>query len=295
MDIYALCAERFPRTPIEAEYSLARHTTIGCGGTAEVALFPKSTEETAEIISFFRFKGIPYCFLGAGANTLPPDGRLEVALISFTRMKALYAEEHLFAGAGVTGGELIRFTRERCLTGFEPFTGIPMTVGGATVMNAGVRGGHISDVALHVVGVDRGKIRTFTLSECEFFEKHSIFQSGIAVTGVYFRIEHSDRACIEKKLSHYRKLREGLPKGRSMGCIFVNPEKVSAGKLIDECGLKGRRVGGAVVSGKHANFILNEGGSAADVVRLAAEVKAEVARRTGIALREEFRKLAPVT
>lgn len=295
MDIFALCRDRFPHTRVEANYSLSRHTTIGCGGTAEAALFPKNTEEAAELLSFFRYRGIPYCFLGAGANTLPPDEKMECALLSFTQMKALYSDEHFFAGAGVTGGELIRYTRERGIAGFEPFTGIPMTVGGATVMNAGVRGGHISDVALRVVGIEKGKIRIFSLQDCEFAEKHSFFQSGIAVTGVYFRREYADRADIEGKLLQYRRRRQGLPKGRSMGCAFVNPAEGSAGQLIDACGLKGRRVGGAVVSQIHANFILNEGGSAADVARLADEVKAEVLRRKGIALREEFRHLTPLT
>ena len=196
-----------------------------------------------------------------------------------------------FLGAGATGAALVAFACGRSVGGFEPFTGIPMSVGGAAAMNAGVREGHISDVALCVRAIANGKVRLFSRRACGFSEKDSIFLQGIAVTGVYFRAEKRDPRAIEKRMREFAARRRSLPKGRSMGCTFVNPAGRSAGAIIDACGLKGYQIGGARVSDVHANFILNEGGSAEDVGRLAALIKEEVLKKTGICLREEIRRI----
>ena len=142
-----------------------------------------------------------------------------------------------------------------------------------------------------VIGVERGKIRTFSVRDCAFSEKTSVFQSGIAVMGAYLKGRNASLQEISERLGSFRKRRSHLPKGRSMGCVFVNPKGDFAGRLVERCGLKGARVGGAVVSEEHGNFILNEGGSAADVAALIDLVKREVYRQTGILLREEIRRI----
>ncbi len=284
--------ERFPRLPAEENFSFARHTSIGCGGTAAVAVFPADGAETARLLFELARAHIPYCFIGAGANVLPADGAYEGVVIRFSRMQTLEAEGCLVrVGAGVTGGRLLRFLRERELGGFEALTGIPMTVGGAVAMNAGVREFHIGERVVRVRGAEKGGLREFGNGECRFGEKESAFLDGIAVTEVLLYAKASPRGEIERRLARYRALRRGLPKGRSMGCAFVNPNGLSAGAIIDACGLKGLRVGGARVSELHANFILNEGASAAEISELALRVREEVYARCGILLREEFRRI----
>ena len=292
MEQFAELPARFPKVVWERGFSFSRHTTIGCGGTASFAASPGDTESAAELLVYLRKRGIPHCFLGAGANVLPADAPFEGVVVRFGRLNTLYADgETLFAGAGVTGGALLRFACAHGLGGFEAFTGIPMTVGGGITMNAGVAETHFSDVTATVIGIERGKITTLSHRDCAFSEKFSIFQSGIAVTGAYLKGKASSLCEISRRLETFRAKRAHLPKGRSMGCVFVNPEGDSAGRLIERCGLKGARVGGAVVSKAHGNFILNEGGTSADVSTLIALIKREVERKTGILLREEVRRL----
>lgn len=294
MGVYALLRERFPRLILK-DISLKRNTTIGCGGNA-LAAYPLDGGELCYLVRILDGNHIPYYYMGVGANLLPPDEPPEGVVIRFTRMKTLNLNgSYLYAGAGVTGGSLCRFARENGLGGFEPFTGIPMSVGGGCCMNAGVRGGHFSDVVRSVVAVEKGKLRLFSQKMCAFGEKQSVFQEGIAVVGVLFRGQPRGREEIDFLTRDYRARRAHLPKGRSMGCTFVNPQGCSAGELIEGCGLKGASVGGARVSELHGNFIINEGGTSHDVATLIAYVKGEVEKKTGVRLREEIRYLTRVT
>lgn len=292
MDYFKLIAERFPSLNSERGFSFAEHTCIGSGGTAELAVSPADIEEGAELLAFLGGNQIPFCFLGTGANVLPHDGRFDGVVVRFDRIKNIYLGNHyIFAGAGVTGGRLLSFAEENSVAGFEPFAGIPTTVGGGVAMNAGVSDRHFSDLVSSVVAFKDGKIRTLSNKECLFSLKDSIFLQGIAVFGVYFKAEQSSRDDIRARTSYYLERRSHLPKGRSMGCTFVNPEGISAGKIIEKCGLKGKRIGKARVSEQHANFIINEGRSSADIARLIDEIKEEVYVKTGIRLREEIRRI----
>lgn len=292
MGVYVTVRERFPELSLEQNFSFSAHTTIGCGGVAEVAAVPQNAEECVALLSFLKAKGIPWCFLGAGANVLPYDEVFSGIVVRFSGMRELSCDgTTVYAQAGVTGGSLIRFASGKSLGGFEPFTGIPMTVGGGTVMNAGIPSAHFSDLVDRVCAFDGRSVRDFTLRECEFGDKRSVFSEGIAVLGVYFKGKESFPEQIAQNLCYYRNRRAHLPKGRSMGCTFVNPEGISAGKLIESCGLKGKRQGGAYVSEEHANFIINDGRSAGDVAALIEIIKNTVYRKTGILLREEIRRI----
>ena len=292
MDVFRLIEEGLPTVHREQNFCFAKHTTIGSGGIAALALYPQNIEETAECLSFLEDNQIPYCFLGAGANSLPSDGAFEGAVVRFSGMKKIYAgADYVYAGAGVTGGELLSFAEGRCITGFEPFVGIPTTVGGGVAMNAGIADCHFSDLVLSVIACEKGKLKVLTKEECLFSLKNSIFLQKIAVLGVYFKRTSAPQEKIRERTERYRNRRAHLPKGRSMGCTFVNPEGEFAGALIERCGLKGRRIGQAHVSEEHANFIINEGTCSKDIARLIDEVKEEVYQQSGILLREEIRRI----
>ncbi len=291
MGIFAFLKERMPALAAERDFDFSRHTTIGCGGRAEVAVFPSSPEELCALLRLLKETGIPYFLLGAGANVLPQDEFFEGVVVRFSRMNALRREKDaIVAAAGVTGGALLRFARGEALSGFEPLCGIPMTVGGGTAMNAGIPLRHFSDLAEEVEAVAEGKLIRLQGRECGFAEKDSIFRGRIAVVSVRMRGAASTEEHILREEEKFRTRRGGLPHGRSMGCVFVNPPFASAGRLIEECGLMGTRIGGAVVSTQHANFILNEGGTASDVAALADRVREEVRRKKGVSLREEIRR-----
>lgn len=292
MDVLRLLEEGLPSVHTERNFCFARHTTIGSGGVASAALYPANIEETAQCLAFLKGNQIPHCLLGSGANVLPRDGEFEGAVVRFQRMNSLYTgENYLYAGAGVTGGALLAFATRHSIAGFEPFAGIPTSVGGGVAMNAGISAAHFSDLVLSVVACEQGKIKTFSPNDCRFSEKKSVFLEGIAVLGVYFKAEKAPQTEIKAQTAYYLARRKHLPKGRSMGCTFVNPENCSAGALIDRCGLKGLTVGQAHVSTEHANFIINKGTCSLDVARLIDKVKEEVFRQTGILLREEIRRI----
>ncbi len=292
MQLYQRLKNQFPELELCSGFPFSRHTSIGCGGTASVAASPKTAAQTAELLAYLQEEHIAYCFLGAGANVLPCDGDFEGVVVCFHRLNTYRLEgDILIAGAGVTGGALCRFAKEHGAGGFEPFAGIPMTVGGATVMNAGVAECHISDLLEYAVAIENGKMRVFSLDECRFSEKYSVFQQKIAVVKAAFRTQRRTSVEIQKRTKYFLDKRKSLPKGRSMGCVFVNPTGMSAGKLIDECGLKGMRIGGAYVSPLHANFIINEESCAQDIDRLIQAVKSEVLAKTGILLREEIKRI----
>ena len=292
MEIFARLRGRFPLLALEAPFAFSRHTTIGTGGTCAVAASPASERSCAELVRFLQEEGIPHVFLGVGANVLPQEGRYEGVVVRFCRMRRLTARgTRVYAGAGVTGGALLSFCEQRGIGGFSAFSGIPMSVGGGVAMNAGVRERHFSDVVRAVLTVQGGKMRILHAEECRFSEKSSAFLQGLPVLGAFLEGVACSPREIARESCYFRTRRRVLPKGRSMGCVFVNPKGASAGALIEQCGLKGRCCGGAVVSDVHANFILNEGGTSEDVSRLIRLVKEEVFRRTGILLREEIRRI----
>ena len=291
--LYKRITEAFPALHAEANFSFRSHTTIGLGGIASVAVSPSTTDECAKLLSYFKRERIAYCFLGAGANVLPSDGYFDGAVVRFQRLKCTYLEgTQLYVGAGINGTALCSLGKSASVSGFEPFIGIPFTVGGGVAMNAGIAQSHFEDVVVRVTAVDGGKIRTFSAKECAFQEKDSVFlREKIAITGVLLKGKYAPRKRISENECFYRMRRSGLPKGRSMGCVFVNPSGISAGRLIEECGLKGTRIGGARISEIHANFIINEGGTFQDVALLIDYVKREVANHTRIVLREEIRRI----
>ncbi len=219
---------------------------------------------------------------------------MELAAVSDAKIKTLSGgmkQRVMIAQAGVTGGALLRTLRSFEIGGFEPFTGIPMSIGGAVAMNAGISCRHMSDVVEYADAAIEGDLVRLSRQECAFTLKDSLFLHSATVLGVGLKGVVSDIARILSETECYRARRAHLPKGRSMGCVFVNPDGRSAGKLIDECGLKGLRVGGAYISELHANFIINDGGTSTEVARLIEIIKQKVLEKRGILLREEIQRI----
>lgn len=292
MEDFAHLIQSFPKLSFERNYSLSRHTTIGCGGEAALCAFPDCEEAALSLFRYLKREKIPHYILGAGANVLPSDEPFEGVIIKLSKMNRIVTDRNLlYALAGATGGALLRTAKREGIGGLEPFTGIPMSIGGGIAMNAGVSALHFSDVVLSVKAIVGGKIRYLSPLECNFSEKSSLFLDDVLILGAILKGYPSALNAILKREAAFREKRANLPKGRSMGCTFINPPSITAGRLIDLCGLKGLSFGSAKISSLHANFILSEGKRASDVKALIETVKKIVKEKTGISLKEEIREI----
>ena len=159
-------------------------------------------------------------------------------------------------------------------------------------MNAGVSGRYFAEIVRSVIVYENGGLKTYPKEECGYSYKNSRFMQGGLILAVVLNLENATPETVSQNVRAYANRRAKLPAGKSMGCVFKNPDGISAGALIERAGLKGMRVGGAVVSTEHANFIINEGGATvADVQTLIQAVKVEVLRNSGVTLIEEIERL----
>lgn len=278
---------------METPFDLARHSSIGCGGVADVVFYPKSVDETAKLIQKLQSDGIPYFVVGNMTNVLPMDGRCEKAVVCLKNLNGIIVGEDTFAYAGVMGGALLRACKGAGKSGVEFLKGIPCTLGGALYMNAGVRGAYMDGVVRSVLVLRKGEKRILSWKDCAFGYKTSAFmQTDDVILGASLRLKNADLHEIEDKENEYLERRSHLPKGKSMGCVFKNPVGAIAGDLIEKSGLKGLRVGGAVVSNTHANFIINDkSATSKDVLALITLIKNAVYSQYGVKLEEEIRYL----
>ncbi len=277
----------------EMPFSFPPRCSIGCGGIARAAFFPANIAEMLFLSEFFTREGVKFAVLGNMTNVLPPDGVYEGALIFTDRLKSIGFGRTVFATAGVRAKALLDACEREGRTGAEFLAGIPCSVGGAAFMNAGAGGRYFSDIAESVLVCRSGRIRVLSREECGYgYKKSAFMEDGSIVLGTSFALDRADGKTVKKKRAEYLAARASLPKGRSMGCVFKNPPEAPAGKLIEGAGMKGLRLGGAVVSEKHANFILNTGGATSSEIKaLISVVKNAVFSQYGIALEEEIRRL----
>lgn len=280
-----------PDIPFRRDFSLAAHTTVGVGGTAD-AFSPRSAGQLLFLLNLCKRCGIRFYPLGAGSNVLPCDGVFAGVVVTTSHFDRLGAEgECVTAECGVGTGKLLELCRRRGLVGLEFLAGIPARVGGLVCMNAGTREGHVGDLVESVTFARGGKIYTVGREACGFAYKESVFQHmPCVILSARFRLRQGAEGETEQNIARALERRQGLPKGKSMGCVFKNPSPdLSAGELIERSGCKGMRSGGALVSEAHANFLLNAGGAtAADFYALIERVKARVAAQTGVILEEEI-------
>lgn len=296
-------ADRGVFIPRRHNFDLSKVSSIGVGGTAEAAFYPDTLAGLTELIVELKKANIPFALLGTAANVLIPDKceELRGAVIFTRQLRSLAVDgENVFVFCGVTGAEFLQRTLAAGLTGAEFLEGIPCSIGGATYMNAGANGRHVSDILESVLAFGKGEMRVYSQRECRFSYKDSAFMhSGETILGVTFRLKKSTREAVEENLRLSREKRAALPKGRSLGCIFKNPpplgkdeRRISAGLLIEKAGMKGVNIGGARVSRQHGNFIINEGGATyRDVCELIDKIRIRVYETQGVLLQEEIRYL----
>lgn len=278
-----------PKIKIVSPFRFSENTTYGLGGTAIAAYMPKTPYEAKIAYDRLLANSIPFEILGNGSNVLASDKGISGAVISTKELRGIIRldKNRLLCLAGTRIWELLAYCKKYKLGGMEYLSGIPATVGGAAFMNAGVSGMAIGS-NIESVRVYNGKLRVLSCEMCNFAYRHSTMRDikGL-ILSIIVNVNDSSVEEIEEHIRHYRQRRRHLPKGKSCGCVFKNPDGISAGYLIENTGLKGLRLGGAYVSPQHASFIVNDGGTADDVRALIILVKNKVFEKFGILLDEE--------
>lgn len=272
---------------------LANYTSWRVGGPADCLYIPADLDDLAAFLKHVPSHA-PLTWLGLGSNTLVRDGGVEgIVIITQGALNKISHTNPLEvrAEAGVSAAQLARYTARLGATGLEFMAGIPGTVGGALAMNAGCFGGETWTYVQAVETIDRfGEIKVRPLSDFQVGYRHVVKPADEWFIAGHFKLTNGDK---EKSLNDIRlfleKRNNSQPTGTAnCGSVFRNPPNNHAGRLIEECGLKGKAIGGAHVSQKHANFILNENNaSSADIENLIAEVGATVEKRTGVKLMTE--------
>lgn len=275
--------------------SLAPHLSMRVGGTVPALIQPSTPDMAAAVIRALIAACVPHRLLGGGSNLLASDSGLDFVVVDLGAMsaRAAWSGSTVTAAGGMTFAALLREATLRGLSGLEWAAGLPGTIGGAVVGNAGAFG---SDTAASVraarLMATDGSVREHVVRPGDFSYRHSFVRPGELVLDVTLGLEVSTVELVRAEADRVNRTRAGSqPKGgHSSGCVFRNAPDAPAGRLIDECGLKGRRRGGAFVSPTHGNFIINDGtATATDILGLIDEVRAEVRRQKGVELQLEVR------
>lgn len=284
-----------PFTNILFDERLADHLAIKIGGKADYLLFPTTYTELQDIIAYFRELDIPITIIGNGTNLIVRDGGIRGAVVSLSKMNDIVVEgEYVFAGAGASLIKTAKVAMENSLTGLEFASGIPGSIGGAVFMNAGAYGGEMKDVLQSVVVLTRdNEIKVRKVEDIgSSYRKTNIEDNEEVVLEAIFKLKKGDYEEIKKLTDHLtneRKKKQPLDKP-SCGSVFKRPEGMFAGKLIQDSGLQGYRVGGAVVSTKHANFIMNDNNATArDYIAVINHVRQTVYNKFGVVMELEVR------
>ena len=274
---------------------MRQFTSIKVGGPAECLLFPKDVDELKKLIRFVRRKKIPFLILGKGSNLIVRDKGVRGWVINLTQgiKKISMKGEVVEAEAGLPLQRLVQFSIRKGLTGLEPFSGIPGTVGGGLAMNAGAWGAELKDVLLSMTFMkEGGEIVERPRSRLRFSYRGLALPPSWIILKGRFRLKKGKKEEILKRVKSYsemRKRRQPLDYP-SAGSVFKNPKEGPAGKWIEEVGLKGFRVGQAMVSHRHANFIVNLGkAKAEEVIFLMEFIEKKIYEEKGISLEREVR------
>jgi len=302
MDFYHKLSEAAGVDHILKDEPMSAHTTFRIGGPADYFVVPEDAAALGRGVALCRAEGVDYFITGNGSNLLVGDGgyRGVVFHICHTMDDVVYEEKGtellVEAGAGVMLSGLARQVSSKGYTGFEYATGIPGTLGGGVTMNAGAYGGEISDNLLWAELMDEtGAVLRLERDRLKLSYRHSVMmEQPLVVLRAGFSFTKGDAAAITEKvaeLSRSRKEKQPL-EYPSAGSTFKRPEGYFAGKLIQDCGLKGFRVGDAMVSEKHSGFVINVGhATAADVMTLIRHVQQEVDRQFCVRIEPEVRML----
>lgn len=281
----------------KTELPLSEHSTFRIGGNASLAVMPESCEAMIYAVKLAKESGEKYTVIGNGSNILFSDKGYDGVIILTEKFNRFSVKENkISAGCGVSFTRLAVIAKDSYLTGLEFAYGIPGTVGGAVYMNAGAYGGETKDVlsSAIVYNAADGSVREYKNSECGFDYRTSVFAKNTALTvlSADFILKSGNQSEIVDKMSELMsKRKEKQPlEYPNAGSTFKRPEGYFAGKLIEDSGLKGYRIGGAEISTKHAGFVVNVGGATADdVLRLIEHTKETVLRNFGVTLECEIK------
>ncbi len=281
---------------IKLNEPMSRHTSFRIGGAADMFATVRSAAEAAELIRAAHRTRTPFIVLGNGSNILVGDGGVRGLVIQIGITDIEVNGTEIYAGAGAMMSKIAAEAAKNALSGFEPLSGIPGTLGGCIYMNAGAYGGEIKNAVKSVEYLDdNGQLHTVTANECLFGYRSSIFtDGGKYITSAVLHLEKGSEDDIRAEMADYNLRRTSkqplsLP---SAGSVFKRPEGSFAGKLIEDAGLKGCAIGGAQVSELHAGFIVNRGAATAKDVRdLIEHIQNEVKKQFGIQLQPEIKMI----
>ncbi|HUK96045.1 MAG TPA: UDP-N-acetylmuramate dehydrogenase [Gaiellaceae bacterium] len=285
---------------MDEHVSLSRFTTIGTGGPARWLARPESIAELQDALAWAAAEGLPVEAIGLGSNVLAHDDGVEALVVKLAGELASVRIEGdvLVAGGGAANAVCLHRARAAGLGGFEFASAIPGTTGGGVRMNAGAYGREFRDLLVEAVVVSAAGVRTVTARDLDLSYRHSNLGAGEVVAEVRLGLEPSSPEAVKSltaELLGRRKATQPTNK-RTFGSVFKNPEgSRGAGRMIEECGLKGYAIGGALISPRHANFIENAGGATTqDCLDLMAEARRRVFEQFGHALEHEVRFLGPL-
>lgn len=276
---------------------MAEHTTFRIGGNARLVVYPESEEQICAIVKAAKAAGIRLLVIGNGSNLLVADEGIDACVMilddHFSEIK-LIDDETVFASAGAMLIRLCRFAYENSLSGLEFAYGIPGSCGGGAFMNAGAYGGEMKDVLVKCRHIDSdGNIGYLEKDDLKLSYRHSAYyDNGCIITGLYLKLKKADKEEIKAEMDDLiSRRRDKQPlEYPSAGSTFKRPEGYFAGALIQECNLKGKSVGGAQVSEKHAGFVINKGGATCrDVLDLCKICSDTVYKEKGVRLDMEIR------
>jgi UDP-N-acetylenolpyruvoylglucosamine reductase len=285
---------------VEEHVPLARYTTIGTGGPARWFARPETVEDLHELLRWAGEHDVGVEVIGLGSNLLVHDDAVDALVLKLAGELSV-AEvkgDVLVMGGGAANAVGLHRARAAGLGGFEFASAIPGTAGGGVRMNAGAYGREWRDVLVEAVVVDASGPRTLGVEELGLSYRHSDLRPGQVVALARFQLEPSSPAAVKEQAAELlaqRKATQPTNK-RTFGSVFKNPaEGPGAGRMIEECGLKGHRIGGAMVSPRHANFIENaDSATTADCLAVMAEARARVHERFGVELEHEVQFLGPL-
>ena len=285
---------------IDENVALSRYTTIGTGGPARWFARPETRNELREALRWAAEEGVAVEVVGLGSNLLVHDDGVDALVLKLAGdLAAAHVDGNLLVmGGGAPNAVGLHRARAAGLGGFEFASAIPGTAGGGVRMNAGAYGREWRDVLVDAVVVSADGERTAGVDELGLSYRHSALEPGEVVAGVRFRLEPSSPDAVKDRAAELlaqRKATQPTNK-RTFGSVFKNPAGgPGAGRMIEECGLKGHGIGGALVSPRHANFIENAGGAtSADCIALMAEARRRVHERFGVELEHEVQFLGPL-
>ena len=285
---------------MDEQTALARYTTIGTGGPARFFARPETLDELVELLRWAAGEGVSVETIGLGSNLLVADEGVDALVLKLAGELAAARVEGttLIAGGGAPNAVALHRARAAGLGGFEFASAIPGMAGGGVRMNAGAYGRDWKDVMVGAVVVDAAGARTLSVADLDLSYRHSSIRPGQVVAEVRFELEPRPPAEVKARAAELlaeRKATQPTNK-RTFGSVFKNPgDGPGAGRLIEECGLKGHRIGGAQISPRHANFIENPGGAtSADCIALMVEARTQVLERFGLLLEHEVQFLGPL-